>query len=180
MTPIKEEDWPWLASQMFSSAEDTAERMDRYYAPWVEAAEGPWSLETIAKLRVHEERRKEIAGSNVICRILFPGLARSYELGLRAETERRGTILAVAITLFHNERGRWPETLGELDLPGLAALRVDPYSGRDFVYKVRDGSAVLYTVASDGTDDGGQHDPRWAEGKSGHDYVFLPVQELDE
>ena len=52
----------------------------------------------------------------------------------------------------------------------LAELRVDPFSGQDFVYQRQGESFTLYTVGDNLKDDGGRHDPRWADG----DFVFWP------
>ncbi|MBP7933880.1 MAG: hypothetical protein KA354_04445 [Phycisphaerae bacterium] len=54
----------------------------------------------------------------------------------------------------------------------MSKLRIDPFSGRDFVYKQRSKGFLLYSVAENLKDDGGKHDDSWKNG----DFVFWPVQ----
>ena len=59
----------------------------------------------------------------------------------------------------------------------MKGLLIDPYSGKQFIYLVKDGQPLLYSIAADGNDDGGRHDAHWGEGSNGGDFVFWPYQE---
>jgi hypothetical protein len=57
-------------------------------------------------------------------------------------------------------------------------LPMDPYSSGPLVYKLTDNNFILYSVAGDFNDNGGKHDPKWAEEGNG-DYVFWPVPTIE-
>ena len=61
----------------------------------------------------------------------------------------------LALRLFRQDRGRFPDRLDELVPQYLAATPVDPFSDQPLVYRRGDGGFVLYSVGPDGTDDGG-------------------------
>jgi hypothetical protein len=90
----------------------------------------------------------------------------------RTIAERRATHLIVHLTLHKARLGSYPDQLGELAVTDLSALRRDPFSGGDFVYRRGGDDFVLYSLAYNLTDDGGRHDPEW----TGGDCVFWPVQ----
>src|SRR5206468_4187858 len=102
------------------------------------------------------------------------GLQRCPPLRVRDAAQRRGALLCLELHAFHAAHGRWPKSLDELKCADLVTTRIDPFSEHDFVYKLKDGKPMLYSVAADGKDDGGRHDPSW-ESREGGDYVFWPV-----
>lgn len=105
---------------------------------------------------------------------------RWYELTIRAESLRRGTMIVLAIHAHHARHQAWPTTLAKIDpelgLGNLDATRIDPYSGDDFKYKLVDAKPLLYSIGADSRDDQGRHDPKWGESSGGGDYVFWPYQ----
>ncbi|MCH8253650.1 MAG: hypothetical protein IID36_14480 [Planctomycetes bacterium] len=109
---------------------------------------------------------------NAIFNTLAPSLTRARQLDEQIQAERRATRMLLHIFIFHGKNGKYPRSLDDLDAPDLKNLRIDPFSGRDFVYKRHRGDFRLYSLALDLDDDDGRHDPRWRDG----DYVFWPVQ----
>ncbi|UCC31447.1 MAG: hypothetical protein JSU86_04055 [Phycisphaerales bacterium] len=158
--------------------EKTAKRVDEWFLPFVRLAEKPWAIDAVKEAKALDGREKKIFRHNPILSLYLAPLSRTYELGLRCEGMRRGTILTLVIHVFREEHGRWPDTLDACG-SDIKDVRVDPFSGEDFVYELRDGTPWLYSVGCDGKDDGGKHDPRWARRKPGHDYVFWPVPQTD-
>ena len=79
----------------------------------------------------------------------------------------------VAIHEYKKKNGRLPASLDGLTPEFLPDAPTDPFSGRAFVYKVRDNgkSFLLYSVGSDQVDGGGGHVESMLE--SG-DHVFWP------
>ncbi len=78
------------------------------------------------------------------------------------ELMRRGTTVMVAIERFQLVHARYPATLDELGETVVSKLPRDPWSGRQFGYRVIDPSTdethrgyLLYSVARDGQDNGG-------------------------
>jgi len=91
----------------------------------------------------------------------------------RAIAQRRATHLIVHLLLHKERLGSYPDRLGRLEAAGLESLRRDPFSGRDFVYRLHGDGFILYSLGDNLTDEGGRHDPEWASG----DHVFWPVQQ---
>ena len=77
------------------------------------------------------------------------------------------------IHVYRKKNGAFPDSLDQLDLPELAELRIDPFSGRDFVYRPSDAQVLLYSFGANFQDDGGRH----AYWKKEGDVVFWPVQQ---
>ena len=90
----------------------------------------------------------------------------------RIEAPRRATHLIAEVLAYHGKTGAYPASLGDLQAGEFKDIRVDPFSGDDFVYKIQGNGFTLYTVGENLKDDGGRHDETWAQG----DFVFWPVQ----
>jgi len=94
-----------------------------------------------------------------------------------AETARLATAsCGLAVERYRLARGALPETLRDLvptyipDVPG------DPFDGKPLRYKHLERGYVIYSVGSDGTDDGGKEPPPAVRGKpntSPSDITFI-------
>ena len=87
---------------------------------------------------------------------------------------RRAARLILRIHAFKAEHGRWPTDLKETGAP--SSIRRDPFSSKDFVYRLVDGQPLLYSFSVDGDDDGGQPARSRAPDADG-DWVFWPPGE---
>jgi hypothetical protein len=154
----------------------TAKRLDRHFAQLAKTAGRPQTFERLEQLREFEARFRAALkkDENAFMQVIVPDLTRAFELMLRGEIARRGTMLVLAIHMHKEKNGRWPARLDDLDVKELAGIRTDLYSSEDFVYRVKDGQPLLYSVGVDGEDDGGLHDWGWSEKKRDGDYVFWP------
>jgi len=112
--------------------------------------------------------------------------SRAKTLSVMDETKRRATHLLYALHREYNRTGKWPTSLKNIPrLPRV--IRTGPFSGTDFCYRIENGQPLLYSVAANGQDDGGKHDPGWGESWKGEswkdgqitftdmDYVFWPI-----
>ncbi len=111
---------------------------------------------------------------------LIPSLSSYYQRGAREEASRRATQVAYAAHIHRAETGRWPESLDELSGEYGVRMCEDPFSGRQFGYRVTADGPLLYSAGENGLDDGGVHNPRWGDAAedlgSSDDYVFWPPQ----
>jgi len=73
----------------------------------------------------------------------------------RGQARLGGATIFAAIKLYEKKNSRPPRSLAELKGDCLSELPKDPFSGRDFVYKVRGSDWILYSVWENRTDDGG-------------------------
>jgi hypothetical protein len=103
---------------------------------------------------------------------------------IQAETARRAVHCILAIHRYKRERGEWPKTLTHAGRYVPRNMRLDPFSGRPFVYELTEQGVRLYSVSWDGSDHGGSHDRDWGhrydEDKGAYftdcDHVFWPVR----
>ena len=148
----------------------TLAELNAYYDAVAEWSRSPYHLATDQADRINRMRE---GSHNSFVRALLPSVTRSRVLYERITAERRATHLITRLLAYHAEHDRFPRKLSQLDLPDVDELRIDPFSGRDFVYRRKGDSFTLYSVAENLKDDGGRHDEKWADG----DFVFWPVQD---
>jgi len=118
------------------------------------------------------------ADTSPLTKMFLPSMSRYYHLRGRAEASRRATQLSYATHLHRARTGKWPKSLD--DLPGNLSrgIRTDPFSGRDFGYRLTEDGPMIYSHSENGIDDGAVHSPRWAptEENDSDDFVFIPPQ----
>jgi hypothetical protein len=126
---------------------------------------------------------EQIIDRNPVAVTFMGSVERAYELMRRTEASRRVTQLIYNVELFKARNGRPPASLDELPAEQIAEIRTDPFSSKDFVYRLAESGPVIYSASANGRDDGGVHSPNWGdrddETKS-DDYVFWPPQVKDK
>lgn len=111
---------------------------------------------------------------------LLPSLARAHAIQTRGVAGMRATQLAYAVQLYKARNGHWPESLDDLPPEHTAGARTDPFSQKDFVYRVTENGPTIYSVSENSHDDGGTHAARWGDDTAtesmSDDFVFWPPQ----
>ena len=88
--------------------------------------------------------------------IAMPNYSRATQIVVRTETQRRMTILAIALQRYRLRKGHFPAGLEALVPEYISAPLVDPMSGQPLRYRIHaDGTFTLYSVGEDGQDDSG-------------------------
>jgi hypothetical protein len=67
----------------------------------------------------------------------------------------------LAINVFRTREGRWPNSLDQVRHTVGWKLPVDPFSGKDFHYRLEPGGYLLYSIGENLRDDGGRE---WCPG----------------
>lgn len=94
--------------------------------------------------------------SGVITRLILPALDSSFIKCARAQATADQAVMACALERFHRENKRYPDSLAQLTPKYLAKLPLDVITGEPQKYRpTLEGSYVLYSIGSDGKDDGG-------------------------
>jgi hypothetical protein len=129
-------------------------RSFRAHRPWVQAKQD------LDKIMAEVNRISASPGAGLIryrlSGIAIPNFFKALQSGVRAETERRMTITAIALKRFDLVHGKFPPALESLVPEFCSELPPDPMSGKAFGYQLKaDGSFALYSVGEDGQDDGG-------------------------
>lgn len=108
--------------------------------------------------------------------------AAQLERGFRAE--RRATEIVIALHACRQANTRWPQTLAEATKGLPDDLRIDPFCGKEFGYRIQDEKPLLYSVGPDGKSDDGRparHDGKvttsWIRGTDGDIILWPPLDE---
>ncbi|HEV3340419.1 MAG TPA: hypothetical protein VG125_08680, partial [Pirellulales bacterium] len=112
-----------------------------------------------------EAQLKKLAGDTTarfrypVTLLIVPALRAYGEAANRNQAGRDATRIAVAIERFRLREGRLPSKLDELVPKYLDALPSDPYGGAPLHYRVDATEYLVYSVGSNGVDDGGVSEP---------------------
>lgn len=95
-----------------------------------------------------------------ISALLLPNFSKAIRTTAQHDTQRRLTVVAIALERYHLRHRRFPAELNELVPVFLTAVPNDLMSGQPLRYHHNsDDSYVLYSVGEDGRDDGGNPNP---------------------
>lgn len=95
-----------------------------------------------------------------ISALLLPNFSRAIRTTVQHDTQRRLTIVAIALKRYQLQHRQFPAELDELVPAFLTAVPNDLMSGQPLRYRRNaDGSFTLYSVGEDGKDDGGDPTP---------------------
>jgi hypothetical protein len=76
------------------------------------------------------------------------------------ETDREADLavarVGLACRIFKSRRGRFPENLSELAPDIVKEIPIDPYTGATLIYKKSEEGFIVYSIGSNGKDDGGR------------------------
>lgn len=72
------------------------------------------------------------------------------------EAKRAAVLTASSLEVYRLDRGAFPALLTDLVPEFMSALPTDPFDGRPMRYAVRDGAPLLWSIGTDGKDDGGR------------------------
>jgi len=93
--------------------------------------------------------------TSIFSRSLLNTFGMAKQQYARNEAHAGGILIFAAIKLYEKKNGKPPASFNDL-VPGcLAALPKDPFSGKDYIYKVRGSDWILYSVWDDLVDGGG-------------------------
>ncbi|MBN1919233.1 MAG: hypothetical protein JW889_15115 [Verrucomicrobia bacterium] len=90
-----------------------------------------------------------------LVKLLLANFGQARDQFARSEAQLGGVALFAAIKLYEKKNGRPPASLSELEGGCISRLPKDPFSGRDYIYKVRGNDWILYSVYENLIDDGG-------------------------
>jgi len=161
------------------TADQVASNIIEYYQRWSDLSGKGYPTVKAADI---EEMTRPHVEHDYVSRAILPSLSRVYQLATRQEASRRATQLTYAIHLHKARTGRWPQSLDDLPPRYAHQVRIDPFSGRDFVYRLTGDGFTLYSTSENGRDDQGVHHARWGDptGESPRseqdDHVFWPPQ----
>ena len=144
----------------------------------------------LAKGIVSPRARSEVV-SNILLHLFLPALDACNEAADRQRTIAEMNRLAASLALFRAREGKYPDELGELVPKILERLPEDIYSGNSFVYARKESGYCLYSVFTNGVDDGGRDfsgsivDCEWVSPNESSDMensdmvILMPLRDFD-
>lgn len=102
-------------------------------------------------------------------RLILPGYSTLYVFMTRVNVYLDVAEIGVANRLYKSKYGKFADSPAHLTPEFLSSLPLDPFTGKDYIYKKNDKGFVVYSVGEDLKDDGGKH----GEMKSGSDYDIV-------
>jgi hypothetical protein len=120
-----------------------------YYESVLPFADQPWSEAQHA----YRQANAKLASVHPMVALLAPALQAFLSAGNRGLVEIRALRILNAMEEFKQLNGREAQSLAELKQPSL--VTTDPFSGRPMILKSTPAGWVIYSVADNGADDGG-------------------------
>ncbi len=163
---------------------DTVDAFENFYDTAQQYAQiTPWQLrqenKTLDSFSNKLSRLKKIRYSNVLW--LLPAFDKANMLFHRLKIEGQSLILTFGILRYQLDNNTLPQTLQQLKEAGyVSSIPIDPFSGKEIVYKITDNGFTLYSFGPNFDDDSGVQGKdrrgkirKWADNG---DAVFWPVQ----
>ena len=131
---------------------------DKYYDQVGELSRKPtWEVAAAAREAPGDPfEQGSVKEWNILARMLLPAVGRAHQRYIRAICDRRALRINVALRRYRLKRGRYPRRLAQLAPGLLAKIPLDPFSGKDFIYRLRRNFWSFHSVGPDGDDDGGR------------------------
>ncbi|MGD9719740.1 MAG: hypothetical protein AB7O59_00805 [Pirellulales bacterium] len=128
----------------------------------VRAHQGPpwtWDAQEVNYVdnRVHEMASHPLGRMRYLPVVLLaPAIGGCYNAVERTIQYRDAAEVAIALSIWHQRHGAWPENLAQLVPALLPQVPADRLDGQPLRYAVRDGQPVVYSLGMDYDDDGGR------------------------
>ncbi len=106
--------------------------------------------------RFIDEHRMEFHPYKVLANVMFPAIAKAARKYAQGQCEVDQIRLVCAIEQYRAKQGNPPTALSELKPQFLPDIPHDPVTGDDYIYRTEGDDYVIYSLGSNGTDDGGE------------------------
>lgn len=138
-----------------------------------EAAWQPWP-EAMRRSEAIDNRLHEVLQGNVVQKkvnsirymlacLLAPALGAVYKAGARVDWQQDATLVLINLRKYHAHHSRWPDKLDDLVPDYLDAVPVDPFDGQPTRYRANADEVFIWSIGSDGIDNGGTEKKNRAE-----------------
>ena len=85
----------------------------------------------------------------------MPAVDKVLMAEIRHQAKCVCTEVGIACERYRLKNGRWPNSLDDLQSFGIAKGVVDPFDGRPLRYRVETDGVSVYSIGTNGIDDGG-------------------------
>jgi hypothetical protein len=103
--------------------------------------------------------------SNKLVGLFLPAVEKVNDADTRLVAQLGCAVAGIACERYRQKTGSWPKTLADIPKDILPEIPTDPFTGKSVLFKRTETGAVVYSVGSDGVDDGGEIlDPKMPPG----------------
>jgi len=127
----------------------------RALADWIALSRKPY-WEARDRLPEMEENLKKFPDEEAcLVKLLIPAFSRIFIQEARADAQLGNAEIALACHLYRTKYKVFPDSLEKLTPQFLKKLSLDPFTGKDYIYRKKDNGFVVYSVGDNLKDDGG-------------------------
>lgn len=94
------------------------------------------------------------SGIFFIAKSILPSVYKVKLVETRNKARLGAAEIGLRLIIYRAEKGKLPDTLDELGVE----IPLDPFTGKGFIYRQRDGGFIVYSVGENEVDDGGKLD----------------------
>ncbi len=110
----------------------------------------------------------------MMSRILEDNWSGIHDLYLRITSYNRSARIIIALRLYKNENGHWPETLEDVEHLASPELFVDPINNDSFIYRLTEDGFTLYSKGKNNIDENGDRRTKKPDGTKTDDFLIWP------
>ena len=114
--------------------------------PYWEAKEG---------LKEIEDAVQKLPDWQIYAKMILPSLVRTYAQEAKLDAHLGAAEIAVANRIYKKKHGKYVDSLEQLTPEILPFLPLDPFTGKDYIYKKKDKGFIVYSLGENLRDDGG-------------------------
>jgi len=151
------------------TAQSNASLALKFFAKSLEGLDQGWAGAIQAQRDVSQEMRQNAAGifnriRHFAVLLLMPAQEQFTIAGARTAASQRCAICLIAAKRYFLQNGQYPSRLEDISIelftPGIQSSSdtIDPFTGTPLKYQLTAEQLVIYSVGSDGKDDGGSVD----------------------
>lgn len=104
----------------------------------------------------NDERMKKIPRYYRLTKLVLPHLSPVMMKEATLEALIDAARIGLACRIYRNQEGRFPEKIADLVPHILGREPLDPFTGKSFIYKLRENGFIVYSVGTNKKDDMGK------------------------
>lgn len=91
----------------------------------------------------------------ILAQFYLPGVARTYLQEARIDARLGAAETGIANRIYRQKHGKFADSLNQLTPEILPALPLDPFTGKDYIYRKTDKGFIVYSIGDNLKDDNG-------------------------
>ncbi len=98
---------------------------------------------------------KNLPDNEIFSKSTLPAIVRVYMLEARTDAQLGAAEIAIANKIYKTKHGEYVESLSQLSPEILPTTPLDPFTGKDYIYKKKEKGFIVYSLGENLKDDGG-------------------------